>query len=283
MAPGKDQEAIINSALSAISKLPVPEDLLQHHASWTVHIYKHVFRKSPLLVIRTSQRFITQQKPPAELTGAVRMLTQTFGLRVIVDASPNAVDPSLLEWRRNAFVLNVDPYDREQLWSIPEFQTLFADLDAVGMKSMVWSVFGGRPVMYVQKIRRHSLTAKRDSDGTFTESEKKVFEDKVFRALEDEIMQAIRTVFDDIQGHDQMRKILELLDKQTLAVPREVLISKEIEWPEFGKVLRVVKRDRNDVLIPADPAIGLVIRHNLTRLPTREKLIELTSDGNNEQ
>lgn len=59
------------------------------------------------------------------------------------------------------------------------------------------------------------------------------------------------------------------------------IISQDLpdEWkcPTPDKVLREVEMEGQLVLIPSTNAIGIVLRHQLTKKPTLEKLVELVT------
>ena len=73
------------------------------------------------MVIRVPERQIGEQY--AQVTSAVRALTDDFGLRVIVDGSPNSIPPELLTTKRETLIA-VEPMSKTQIESIPEFKGL---------------------------------------------------------------------------------------------------------------------------------------------------------------
>ena len=79
----------------------------------------------------------------AELTGAVRTLAE-LGLRVIVDSSPNSLEPEVLTTLRQV-VINVEPLDVATILNDPEFETLFNILERYGLFSLVLQTLGGVP------------------------------------------------------------------------------------------------------------------------------------------
>ncbi len=63
----------------------------------------------------------------AELTGAVRILAE-LGHRVVVDSSPNSLEPEVLTTERQV-VINVEALDIDTFRKDPEFLALFNNLD----------------------------------------------------------------------------------------------------------------------------------------------------------
>ena len=58
-------------------------------------------------------------------------------------------------------------------------------------------------------------------------------------------------------------------------MPSDILADKDLKRPTPDKVFREVERDGIPVLIPASNAIGIVIRHSLTKKPSLDELEEL--------
>ena len=56
-------------------------------------------------MISAAERSVNE--PPAKLTAAVRILTETYGLRVIVDSSPNSLVPVSDQFVNNIIRLSV--------------------------------------------------------------------------------------------------------------------------------------------------------------------------------
>jgi hypothetical protein len=57
-----------------------------------------------------------------------------------------------------------------------------------------------------------------------------------------------------------------------MLIVRDTLVNKNLKRPTPDKVFREVERDGISVLIPASNAIGIVLRHSLTKKPS---LVEL--------
>jgi hypothetical protein len=83
--------------------------------------YSFLFKRSPIVVIRVPER--ESDEPYAQVTSAVRDLTDLYGLRVVVDGSPNSLPPTLLATKRE-MVVDVEPMSKELIDSIPEFKGL---------------------------------------------------------------------------------------------------------------------------------------------------------------
>jgi hypothetical protein len=109
--------------------------------------YSFLFKLPPTVVIRVPERQIGQQY--ADVTSAVRSLADDYGLRVIVDGSPNSIPPELLTTNRET-VIAVEPMTREQIESIPEFEGFIGLLKTHQLDCPVWKVLGGSPAKYLK-------------------------------------------------------------------------------------------------------------------------------------
>jgi len=70
-------------------------------------------------MIRVPERLSGQNY--ADVPAAVRDLADLYGLRVVVDGSPNSLPPELLATKRET-VIAVELMSKEQIESIPEFK-----------------------------------------------------------------------------------------------------------------------------------------------------------------
>jgi hypothetical protein len=86
------------------------------------------------------------------------------------------------------------------------------------------------------------------------------------------IYAAIKQVRDSKKKGNDMEEIIKLFDKEKAWIRSDTLTDKKLERPTPDKVFREVERDGISVLIPASNAIGIVLRHSLTKKPS---LVEL--------
>jgi len=275
--PDTDGKSIVNDALRSVTKLTLGYYFfLEYRALWAIYLYKRfTFGKSPILVIRARERVPQHNKPYADLTSAVRILTERYGFHVIVDGSPNAVDPGLLSTLRQD-VINVEPYSQADLWNIKEFQGLSKDLEELGWKAVVWFVLGGVPRCY-QVIRNDWIArVERDREGKMTNADKETLRVIVWNVLKSQIKESIKYVRDAKVKHPQMKSILKLLDKDTLQVSAEVVAKENLERPNPDRVLRELWINGKCFFVPATPAIQLVLKYSLEEIPsTLEELAKL--------
>ena len=142
---GASKSLIIDQALREIARFRFnylqPIDSVRR----VLFFYNLMFKLPLIVVIRVPER--QAGEPYAQVTAAVRSLVDDFGLRVIVDGSPNSIPPELLTTTRET-VMVVEPMSRDQIESIPEFQSLIDVLKAHKLDGPVWNVLGGSPSRY---------------------------------------------------------------------------------------------------------------------------------------
>ena len=58
----------------------------------------------------------------------------------------------------------------------------------------------------------------------------------------------------------------------------DLLVKNSLERPSPDMIFRQVKINGESVIIPASNAIGIVLRHNLTKEPSIEELTKIVAD-----
>jgi hypothetical protein len=141
--PGDDQNLLIERALREVTNLRTLTFDFASNAKRVIKWYKFLtFNKTPILVISATERKANDKH--ANLTGAVRKLTEDYQLKVIIDSSPNSLDPVILSTYRQD-ILEVSSMTKEEIWELPQFAQLFMLIDKANLGNMVWSVLGGVP------------------------------------------------------------------------------------------------------------------------------------------
>ena len=100
-----------------------------------------LFGARPTVILSVNE--IGDGENPAQLTGAVRTLAE-LGLRVVVDSSPNSLQPQVFTSKRHV-VISLESLKFETLVKDPEFLKLFNILDQHGLSSLVLQTLGGVP------------------------------------------------------------------------------------------------------------------------------------------
>ena len=144
---GADKDLIVDQALRALTGFRLVYVAADGSARRLLFFYSFLFKRSPIVVIRVPERLGGQNY--ADVPAAVRDLADLYGLRVVVDGSPNSLPPELLATKRET-VVAVEPMSKEQIDSIPEFKDLIDFLKSHNLDEPVWKVLGGSPVDYLK-------------------------------------------------------------------------------------------------------------------------------------
>lgn len=227
---GDDKDVIVDKALRQITGLDVSYFQPENSAKRVLLFYKFIFRRYPIVVLRVPERLKNQNY--ADVPSAVRTLADEFGLRVIVDGSPNSIPPELLSTKRQT-VMVVELMSRELLESIPEFASFIALLKAHKLDDPVWNVLGGSPIEY-SKLREKLITYlflplpfTASSSDEVVDEVKRILTSILTVALNEDILdsssntKAIVKVFQDKKGMNLSKTDLEE-KKMHLEYPNKV-------------------------------------------------------------
>lgn len=203
----------------------------------------------------------------AEAPAAARQLA-AFGYRVVVDAAHRALDTAPTAMARSEYVdIAVEPMPRALVERLAGLAPLHAALAAARLADVVWAVAGGYPAAYEQL---HTAWAEAGgSSAAITPTVQTFVERKLGDALDlrDCADRCYAPLFERFRAVDavpaaEARALLPLLPGAT-------------PWPPPDGVLRAVRGGRSDaraqqqllLLVPASPAVGVVLRHGLARVP----------------
>jgi hypothetical protein len=226
----------------------------------------------PIVVIRVPER--QRDQPYADVTAAVRGLADDFGLRVIVDGSPNSIPPEIKATERQLNI-HVMPLERNQIAKISELSELNEFLRKHSLENAVWDVLGGSPQRYMTLAENVSIYTVDD----FTDPEKIISEvkDHLHSILLDTLNENITNCSATTD------KILDIFRSQKFTQISVRDLKKEgilLDFP--NKVFRVVERDKHRFVEPASSAVGLIIQENIVNDDDVAKLVEkLFSRRNN--
>ena len=227
-------------------------------AKRAIACYRFMFRTSPIVVINATERLPARMH--ADLTGAVRTLTDKYKLRVIVDSSTDSVEPGLLATKRQTIV-HLERISKDQLFSISEIAEIFYKPGADQWRGIAWEVLGGNPQDFFALKQHVDL---RETSGQYSDV-------VIAEFLTSVIYDAILAIDSAVSSNPSMKDII--------AKVRDA--NNELLWDDLNgllrsdpdKVFRKVKSKNGErVLIPASNALDLVIRLNLKQEPTTEEL-----------
>ena len=217
------------------------------------------------MVIRVPER--QTGEPYAQVTSAVRDLADLYGLRVVVDGSPNSLPPELLATKRET-VIAVEPMSKEQIESIPEFKELIDFLKSHNLDEPVWKVLGGSPADYL-KLK-----------GTINK-DKLTLSDTVSDELVNKVKNYLQSVLSDsfnknvLNSSSNTKKIIQIFKKKkNTKMPKAELEALRFLLDYPNKVFREVKTMGRWYVEPSSPAVSLIISENVTDDDGVFKLLE---------
>lgn len=201
------------------------------------------------MVIRVPERLSGQNY--ADVPAAVRDLTDLYGLRVVVDGSPNSLPPELLTTKRET-VIAVEPMSKELIDSVPEFRDLIDFLKSHNLDEPVWKVLGGSPIDYLKLkklvVKMLSLPA--------TASE--------------EVVNEVKNHIQSVLSHSLTRNVAKSSSntQAIIDVFREKKVTKIpiMELKAMGLLLdypNKVFREVTTFVEPSSPAVSLIISENV--------------------
>ena len=212
-------------------------------------------------------------EPYAQVTAAVRDLADLYGLRVVVDGSPNSLPPELLATKRET-VIAVEPMSKEQIESIPEFKGLIALLKSHNLDEPVWKVLGGSPADYL-KLEEAIIANKLSLSDTASEKVVNQVKNHLQSVLSDSLN---KNVVKSSLNTIQIIKIFR--EKKITMIPMPELKAEGLLLDYPNKVFREVKTMEGWCIVPSSPAISLIISENVQNgvgvRELRDKLFKAT-------
>ena len=261
VAPGTSQEAIVAKALSKVANSRV--GFIDPLPSVTRVLWWYGrFLPRPIVVLHAVER--REGQDFADIPGAARELTG-YGLRILIDGSTNSLPSETLTTLRQR-VLDLEPMTRDILHSIPEYASLLSTLRKESLENVAWMVLGGVPSHFNELVAELK-------DCNEPSNHRRV----LVKYLRNEIIKAISRRDRMLAAHPAMSTILDLFKAPKEALPESLLRKMGVVSPSPNKVLRVVLRDDCAMLVPADAAMALVLRHGFEATPSIEELMKLSA------
>lgn len=228
-------------------------------------LYSFLFKKPPIVVLSVSDRKIGEKY--ASLTGAVRELTDDYGLRIIVNGSPNSLPPEIFATKRETNLF-VGPMSKEQIEYIRELKSLEYFLKEHKLDVPVWKVLGGSPAAYL-KLQKEILK------NTYPPPE--IGFDKIVNQVKNHIeLVLVDALCDNVaRSTANTRRIIKLFrEKKIMQIPLWELNSMGIRLDYPNEVFCEVERDFDHFIEPVSPAVYLIISENIRDRDDIERLCE---------
>jgi hypothetical protein len=201
----------------------------------------------PIVVIHVPERMKGDRY--ADLTSAVRHLADEYGLRVIVDGTPNSIPQQLLETKRET-VFHVEPMSRDQIESIPELKDLIDFLKVHHLEDAVWKVLGGSPIDY--------LNLKHIFDHTLSDN------------IVDEIKNYLQSTLSNALNRDichcsfKTQQIIKLFrERNIVKISLSELAEMGLLQDNYDRIFREVNTSNEWVVEPHSFAVSLIISENI--------------------
>lgn len=269
VAPGTPHDRIKADALTAITRYYLR--VLDQTGSARRVLWWHglLFRAPVTVVLQAAERKPAQ--PFADLDSAARALTQEFGVRVVIDASSNSLPDGATATKREK-LLEVEPMSRELVERLPELAPLHAALGAAGLADVVWACVGGNPADY------------KGLWGAWKDRGCDDIELVVATFVQGLLDTAMKAQGDAVVSNKRLARLFALFRQRVHSsgedVPYSTLAKLKLARPSPDKVLRVVRRRASAgspgggqrLLVPADAATSMVLRHGLTVTPSMNEI-----------
>ena len=144
VAAGSSQEKIVADVLLAVTRSRLRSYDQSEDARRVLWFHHLFFRVPATVILQASER--DAGKGYAAISSSCRSLVG-YGLRVVVDASHNALSESAVATLREQ-VLQVEAMSRVLVEDLEGLRDLHAALHAAGLADVVWAVTGGIPAHY---------------------------------------------------------------------------------------------------------------------------------------
>ena len=248
---GEDKDSITDKVMQEITNIRLRWFNLSANTKRVLWFY-NLFGTFPIVVIRVPER--QQGELYSQVTAAVRGLADDFGLRVLVDGSPNSIPPEIKATERQSNVY-VMPMERELINKIPEFSEIIQFLTKHSLEEGVWRVLGGSPQEYnmlAQKISIHM--AANDATGIIVTEVKNHGHSLLLDSLNKNILKSS-------QNTDKIIKMFRDLKVGRISISELKAQGLSLDYP--NKVFREVETAMHHFVEPASPAVGLIIQENI--------------------
>jgi hypothetical protein len=250
---GKSLDDIIAATWRAVTRSQMSASHDHKPSAQRVLFFHKLFFRSPVtVVLQAAERRSGQDY--ADISAACRCIVSAGDVRVLVDASHNSLDESARRTKRER-VLQVEPMPRELVERLSGMEGLHAALAAAGLADVVWAVLGGYPADY------RGLYSVWNEFG-FSHEIAPIVE----AFVQAQLVAAIIQRDDCLAADGRLQPLFERF--ATLdALPAVELVTMKLVRPSPDKVLRQLVRAGLPVLVPATPAMALVLRHQLAWAP----------------
>jgi hypothetical protein len=242
---------MIDQVLRNLTNVTVTAFSAPHSARRVLFWYRLLFIKPVIVVLKVPERQSGEKY--SQLTSTVRELTDTYGIKVIVDGSPNSIPPELLTTSRD-LALPVYPMTKEMIESIPEYADMIAFLKKHNLFGVAYDIIGGVPARFEHFLDVIPTTYTGTSEVAAAIS---TIKGRLQSQMADELRLCERASHNTKQMMSWFEKV------KVTEIPTAELMAEEFMVDYPNKVFRESKKDNRWVVAPANPCMGLIIREQL--------------------
>eukprot|EP00386_Alphamonas_edax_P012515 GDKI01039059.1.p1 GENE.GDKI01039059.1~~GDKI01039059.1.p1 ORF type:complete len:388 (-),score=69.72 GDKI01039059.1:225-1388(-) len=261
--PATPAAVILNNTYQALARV---QNLwlgsAENSAIRVVRWYRFWFlRGRPTVVLRVRERDVGEA--PAGVASAVRTLADQ-GIRVIVDSFNSLTETTVTTTRE--VVVPVEPMSAACLEKVEEFKKLVVAMQQERVFDLAFAVLGGMPNSWQRLVRTWESHGCKNTQSITEE------------ACSDALMDANRVVVDATRANPRLKELYTMFRSQEFVpygAPNELGIP--LQENQRDKVLRPTKMGQGAgkelVLVPASPAVRLVLRHSTHSRPPSLKTV----------
>ena len=213
----------------------------------------------------------------AKLAPVTRNLADA-GIRVIIDASNNSLDSSIITGRQQVF--DIDLLSRDQLTEITKFTPLCKSLQDHQLFDTVFEILGGSPLYFSNLLAYINKCNVSLTEGTSTTEMRTV----VYEFVKDYLAHGPAQIITKTLNRN--RQVQQLFDKFAAPINTTKFLSdNEIESAGVSddildKVFRLVlspdiSQEGQQVYVPSSPAIAYLLRNKLNKAPPIDEMFPL--------
>ena len=221
-------------------------------AQRVLFFHKLCFRVPLTIVLQAVER--QSGDSYAQIAAACRRIVAAGSVRLLVDASHNSLDESARRTMRER-VVQVEPMPRELAERLSSMEALHAALAAAGLANVAWAALGGYPAAYEGLQTAWKESSCSNNMAPIVEA-----------FVQAQLVAAISQRDENLTADERLKPLYDEFTT-TDAVPEAKLVQLKLVRPSPDKVLRVLVRAGETVLVPATPAMALVLRHKLAKAP----------------
>jgi len=261
---GADKDLIIDQALRELTGIQWNFFKPVGSTRRLLFFYSLMFKNNPIVVISVPER--DSGESYAQITSAVRNLADIYGLRVIVDGSPNSIPPTLSATKRET-VITVEPMQKQQIESIPEFKILIDFLKSHNLDCPVWKVLGGSPADYLKL--KEVIIKKMSLPNTVS--------DEIVDQVKNHLQNILSSSFNKnvIRSNLTTQQIIKIFrERNVIKIPIAELVNMGLLLEYPNKVFREVMILDGWFVVPSSSAISLIISENVQNDADIAKLSE---------